>query len=122
MQHCVNLQDVPVKEVPAQEGHYGGRIQYVFTKDTVGSERLRLIVQEYDPGGYTVAQQHGAHALMEQAYYVIEGEMEAQIGDKVYRAGPGCCLFIPRNTLHAHRNVGKGKLRFLTLNCRWEDQ
>lgn len=53
--------DVPLVEAPTREGHHGGFIRYVFTKDTVGSRRLRLMVQEYPPGSFTVAEEHGVH-------------------------------------------------------------
>ncbi len=122
MRKIITLDEVPVQEVPGHEGHAGGRIQYVFTKDTIGSERLRFIVQEYDVGGFTDPDVHGVHPDMEQTYFVLEGSMEVHVGEESRLVGPGTCVYIPRNTRHWHRNAGEGVLRFLTLNCRHKDQ
>lgn len=118
----VHERDVALVAAPGPEGHHGGMIRYVFTKDTVESKRLRLMVQEYAPGGFTVAEEHGVHHTMEQAYYILEGEMELQLGREIYRIGPGAFAYIRPGTRHAHRNSGAQTLRFLTFNCRWEDQ
>jgi mannose-6-phosphate isomerase-like protein (cupin superfamily) len=122
MKDVVHEQEVPLTEAPLKEGHHGGKIRYIFTKDTVGSRRLRLLIQEYPPGSYTVAEEHGVHPTMEQAYYILEGEMELELGQERRRIGPGTCVYIRTGTRHAHRNPGSTTLRFLTFNCRWEDQ
>jgi mannose-6-phosphate isomerase-like protein (cupin superfamily) len=122
MNEVVHEQDVPWTDAPLHEGHHGGKIRYVFTKDTVGSRRLRLLVQEYPAGAYTVAAEHGVHPSMEQAYYILEGEMELELGAERRRIGPGTFVYIRPGTPHGHRNPGPGVLRFVTFNCRWEDQ
>jgi mannose-6-phosphate isomerase-like protein (cupin superfamily) len=122
MKDIVQERDVSLSEAPPAEGHHGGQIRYIFTKGTVGSRRLRLLIQEYPPGGYTVAEEHGVHHTMEQAYYILEGEMELELGEDRQRIGPGTCVYIRPGTRHAHRNPGSTPLRFLTFNCRWEDQ
>lgn len=122
MKDIVHERDVPLVEAPQTEGHHGGRIQYVFTKDTVASRRLRLLVQEYPPGSYTVAEEHGVHPAMEQAYFILEGEMELELGTERRSIGPGTFVYIRPGTPHAHRNAGSAPLRFMTFNCRWEDQ
>lgn len=122
MREIVHERDVPLTETPLREGHHGGQIRYVFTKDTVDSRRLRLLVQEYPAGAYTVAAEHGVHPSMEQAYYILEGEMELELGAERRRIGPGTFVYIRPGMPHGHRNPGPGLLRFVTFNCRWEDQ
>lgn len=122
MNDVVHERDVLPTEAPLKEGHHGGQIRYIFTKDTVASRRLRLLIQEYPPGSYTVAAEHGVHPAMEQAYYVLEGEMELELGAERRRIGPGTCVYIRPGVPHAHRNPGSTLLRFLTFNCRWDDQ
>ena len=121
MKKVVHLSEVPVKTVPIQEGHHGGTIQYVFNPDNVNAERIKLHVQTYPPGGFTVPEEHGVHDSMEQVYYMLEGEMEITLGDEVHRIGPGSCVYIPRNTLHGHKCIGKTDLKFLTFNAYHKD-
>src|SRR5512144_2360072 len=114
MKNVVTLADITPKEAPLKEGHHGGRIWYVFNKDTIGTEGLRLHVQEYAPGGYT--EEHAPHMDMEQTYYIVQGTMAVTISGKEYIAGPGSFVFIPRGAQHKHRNAGKDNMVFLTIN------
>lgn len=61
----VQERDVALVPAPSRERHHGGMIRYVFNKDTVESKQLRLMLQEYAPGGFTVAEEHGVHYNME---------------------------------------------------------
>ncbi len=119
MENVVTLADVTPKQVPLKEGHHGGRIWYVFNKDTIGTEGLRLHVQEYAPGGYT--EEHAPHLDMEQTYYILSGTMAVTISGKEYIAGPGSFVFIPRGAQHKHRNAGNDNMVFLTINVAIRD-
>ncbi|MGI5836069.1 MAG: cupin domain-containing protein [Chloroflexota bacterium] len=119
MEKVITLADIEPKPVPMAEGHHGGTIWYVFNRDNIGTEGLRLHVQEYPPGGYTEG--HDPHLDMEQAYYIISGTMLLHIAGKEYRAGPGSFVFIPRGATHGHRSVGEDKLVFLTINVPIRD-
>ena len=114
MDKVISLADIEPKVVPLAEGHRGGRIWYVFNKDSVGTEALRLHVQEYSPGGYTEG--HAPHRDMEQAYYILSGTMAVRVAGREYVAGPGSFVFIPRGAEHSHRNAGEDNLVFLTIN------
>jgi len=114
MENVVTLDDVHPQEVPAAEGHHRGRIWYVFNQNTIGTEGIRVHVQEYEPGGYTEG--HPPHKDLEQIYYIISGTMAVHIAGKDYTAGPGSLVYIPRGAEHYHRNGEKDKLVFLTVN------
>jgi len=114
MENVVTLDDIEPKVVPAKEGHHGGQIWYVFNRDTIGTEGLRLHVQEYFPGGYTEG--HPPHQDIEQVYYILSGTMAVHIAGKDYIARPGCFVYIPRGAVHYHRNAGEDNLRFITIN------
>jgi quercetin dioxygenase-like cupin family protein len=49
----------------------------------------------------------------DEAFYVLEGEFEFSIGEDVLRAGTGSLIYVPKGTLHAHKNVGEGVGRIL---------
>jgi quercetin dioxygenase-like cupin family protein len=49
----------------------------------------------------------------DEAFYVIEGRFEFLSGGETLRAGAGSLLYVPKGTLHAHKNVGEGAGRML---------
>jgi quercetin dioxygenase-like cupin family protein len=55
------------------------------------------------------------HRLEDEAYYMVEGELLILMGHQVVRATPGTFLFLPRDTVHAFRNVGATPARFLGI-------
>lgn len=114
MENVVTLADIEPKVVPLAEGHHEGRIWYIFNKDTIGTEGVRIHVQEYQPGGYTEG--HAPHQDLEQTYYILSGTMAVQISGKEYIAKAGSFVFIPRGAQHSHRNAGSDKMVFITIN------
>ena len=49
----------------------------------------------------------------DEFFYVLEGEFEFLSGEKTLRVGVGSLLYVPKGTLHAHKNVGEGVGRML---------
>jgi mannose-6-phosphate isomerase-like protein (cupin superfamily) len=49
----------------------------------------------------------------DESFYVLEGEYEFMSGEEVLRVGAGSLLYIPKGTLHAHKNAGEGLGRML---------
>ena len=49
----------------------------------------------------------------DEAFYVLEGEFEFLLNGNTLIAGAGSLLYVPKGTLHAHRNVGEGVGRML---------
>ena len=49
----------------------------------------------------------------DESFYVLEGEYEFSIGEDVLRVGAGFLLYVPKGTLHAHKNAGEGTGRML---------
>ena len=46
------------------------------------------------------------HQQMDQSFYVIEGEIDFQIGERTLTAEPGTFVHVPRGTPHAFGNSG----------------
>lgn len=46
------------------------------------------------------------HHREHEAFHVVEGEFEFQVGDEVIRAEPGAMLFAPKEVPHRFQNVG----------------
>ena len=49
----------------------------------------------------------------DESFYVLEGEYEFLSGEDVLRVGASSLLYVPKGTLHAHKNVGGGVGRML---------
>ena len=62
------------------------------------------------PGGGP--QPHVQHRE-DESFYVLEGEYEFLNGKETLRVGAGSLLYVPKGTLHAHKNVGEGEGRLL---------
>ena len=49
----------------------------------------------------------------DESLYVLEGEYEFLIEGRTIRASAGALIYVPKGTLHAHKNVGVGVGRLL---------
>ena len=49
----------------------------------------------------------------DEAFFVLEGEYEFLSGKETLRVGAGSLIYVPKGTLHAHRNIGEGVGRML---------
>ncbi len=119
MKNIVRLEELPKRPLNDGAGHVQGEFWEVFTKNTVGTEALRLLVQEYPPGGYTEG--HPIHYDFEQTYFLLAGTMTLYLDDQTYTVPAGSFVFIPRGMKHEHRNDGSEPMRFLTINVPVRD-
>jgi mannose-6-phosphate isomerase-like protein (cupin superfamily) len=55
------------------------------------------------------------HRSYEEAFYVLEGEVQFQLGSAEEHAGPGSAILIPARVPHCFRNVGSGDVRWLVV-------
>lgn len=53
------------------------------------------------------------HRVQEETFYMLEGECEWRVGDRVIRATPGTYLFVPPGVRHDIANVGAKPARVL---------
>ncbi len=96
--NIVRLEDLERRPITDGMGHVEGDHWQVFTKDAGGTEALRLLVQEYPPGGYTT--NHPVHNDFEQTYYVMSGEMRLTLDGEEHtvRPGPSCSFRVASGT------------------------
>ncbi len=57
---------------------------------------------------------HGDHV---DSFYVLAGEAEFQVGEKVFRAGPGSFVAAPQGVVHGFSNVGGAELRMVNIHA-----
>jgi quercetin dioxygenase-like cupin family protein len=53
------------------------------------------------------------HRVQEETFYLLEGECEWWVGERVVRATPGAYLFVPPGVPHNITNVSGGPARVL---------
>jgi len=53
------------------------------------------------------------HDAIDEAWYLLEGELEVQVGDERRRVGAGSFLLVPRQTPHTFVNAGAGRARWV---------
>ena len=56
------------------------------------------------------------HKFEDETFYILEGEMEFQVGDKKFTAGPGEVVFAPRNVPHHFNIVSKTAKALLLIS------
>jgi quercetin dioxygenase-like cupin family protein len=93
--------------VPAQAGlerRFGpNRMLFKVGRDC-GAKGLGLIVSTFAPGGgYPFLH---VHRSFEEAFYVIAGELEYQLGGERVHAQAGSTVFIPPGVPHRFKGVG----------------
>jgi quercetin dioxygenase-like cupin family protein len=55
------------------------------------------------------------HPEVDEAFYILAGQLEFLNGDKTFLAGEGDFVFVPRGTRHRFRNVGVHVARLLFM-------
>ena len=56
-----------------------------------------------------------SHETSEEVVYVIKGEGEVTLGDKVYKIGPNTLVFAPPGVPHQYRNTGEEELMLIAI-------
>ena len=86
---------------------------------TIGAAHDGFVIAEWQDAGVTnetrpVAPLH-VHHRDDEAWYVLEGVLGVQAGDRKVTAQAGSAVFVPRATPHTYWNAGAGLLRYLLI-------
>jgi len=81
--------------------------------DTHG--HLGLFENLIQPGG-TAPILH-IHRHMEEMFYVLDGEVEIQVGNQTVTGQPGAFVLVPRGTPHTFTNRGTKPAKLLIMFC-----
>lgn len=86
----------------------------------VGAASDGFVIAEWqDAGGVSSRSQPIAplhiHNNDDEAWYVLEGTLGVQAGDREIEARSGSAVFVPRGTPHSYWNAGAGRLRYLLV-------
>lgn len=96
-----------VKEIPFQlwEIFSPSRQWAKKTMGNVRSSSYGLILK--------LIRRHTFTTLEDEAFYIQEGELEFQLGDKTVIATPGTFLYSPKGHLHTFKNITNQRARML---------
>ncbi len=75
----------------------------------------RLSACEFTSGGWEPGPVLRKHDQVDEAFYVIRGKLEAQLGDRRVQAAAGGFLWVPRGTAHTFANAGPEPVQVLAL-------
>jgi quercetin dioxygenase-like cupin family protein len=91
----------------------------------VAEELMTFVISGEDTGGgyaltdSTVPPRGEApphiHHREDEAFWVIEGELEIMVGEDTFEASAGSFVHLPRGVIHTYKNVGAAPARFLSL-------
>ncbi len=97
------------------EGHNGMTI-YRFARPGMNSRWLLLTLNVMEEGGAIEPHYHEGREF-DHAYYVIEGEVIARVGDHEERIGPDSLMLFPCQEVHGFRVVSPGGAKILRLGA-----
>jgi quercetin dioxygenase-like cupin family protein len=102
-----------IAHLPPGEGRtlrvMGEMVTYKVTSDRTGGAYSLFEVASPPDGGSPPHIQHRG----DESFFVLEGEYEFLLEDRLTRMGAGSSVYIPKGNLHSHKNVGEGLARML---------
>ena len=111
--HVVRLSDLQGRD--DLEGH-PGIVAYNFARPGGNCRWLLVTLDVIEENGAIEPHYHEG-VDFDHAYYVMEGEVIARVGDEEYRAGPDSLLLFPCGTVHGFKVVSPGGAKVLRLGA-----
>jgi quercetin dioxygenase-like cupin family protein len=88
---------------------YSGISVKMMVDSDLGADLSTMFMVQYEPDGFAGAHDHP----LEEAYLILEGEVEATFDDRTYELGPGDVAWAGVGCVHSFRNIGRGRVRWL---------
>ncbi|HEY4363924.1 MAG TPA: cupin domain-containing protein [Bryobacteraceae bacterium] len=108
--HFVSRIDPAAAQTPSlYTAHSTGFRRSTYVDHSMGSVHMGTAVSLLDPHGLIQPHLHS----FEESFYVLEGSVLLEIGDKPYALGPGHFGLIPTGTRHSWRNTTDAPVRWL---------
>ena len=103
----MELGDTPIVLLPGE----GERSDITVIK--ASTPELSLLEVEVEPGGSVDLH---FHKRQSDSFYVLEGEIEFQVGERTIRAPAGSFVLSPPGVVHLFRNVSDSTVRLLNIH------
>jgi mannose-6-phosphate isomerase-like protein (cupin superfamily) len=82
--------------------------------DVLGSRKFMITLVDVRPGGSTPLHEH---RTVESMYFILEGRAEVQTAREKKILGANTAVYFPAGGSHGIRNVGRGRLRYLSCHA-----
>jgi quercetin dioxygenase-like cupin family protein len=109
--HFFGTFDEKALAYPAYRNHSEGYSCYSLVDSTIGSVHTGLSLNQLQPGGTIAPHVHS----YEEGFYILEGNVVVAINDHAHLLGPGDFGVTKVGTLHAWRNTGSARVRWLQM-------
>lgn len=103
------LSHVPLVSTPGQGRRY--RVLDEEATCVFSSDDWALFSVTAPPGSTVPAHVHDTY---DETLYLLEGELELQLGEATFVLAPGHFVHVPRSTIHGVRTLGEGPARWLS--------
>lgn len=87
-----------------------GDVKLKISGDDTGGEFALFEVPPGNPGPPL-----HMHHIENELFWVLEGELDVQVGSEINRLTAGACVYAPKMIPHTWQAVGPGDVRFLAL-------
>jgi mannose-6-phosphate isomerase-like protein (cupin superfamily) len=112
--HAVSKIDPAAAQTPQlYQQHSTGFRRATYVDRAMGSVHMGTGICFLDAGGGIPPHLHS----FEESFYILEGSVLAQIGDKTYTLGPGNFGLIPTGMPHSWKNTSTGLVRWLEMQA-----
>jgi quercetin dioxygenase-like cupin family protein len=88
---------------------YSGITVKMMVDSDLGADLSTMFMVQYEPGGFAGAHDHP----LEEAYLILEGQVEAKFDGQAHRLGPGDVAWAGVGCVHEFSNVGDSIVRWL---------
>ncbi len=88
---------------------YSGISVKMMIDSDLGADLSTMFMVQYEPAGFAGPHDHP----LEEAYMILDGQVEARFDGQAYRLGPGDVAWAGVGCVHEFRNVGEGHVRWL---------
>jgi quercetin dioxygenase-like cupin family protein len=79
-----------------------------------GAQRFGVFESVFPPGAGAFVHRHRSY---DEAFYVLEGEIEYVLDEQRVTASSGTTVFVPAGVVHTFKNVGNADARHLVIHA-----
>src|SRR5690349_16599389 len=113
MHHVSKIDESKARTPKLYEGRSTGFRRATYVDHSMGSVHMGVGVCFLEPGGVIEPHLHS----FEESFYVLEGNLTAQIGERTHALAAGNFGLISTGVRHSLRNTGKQPVRWLEMQA-----
>jgi mannose-6-phosphate isomerase-like protein (cupin superfamily) len=100
---------------PGEGRHFGIGADHVTVKGIADLDGVGFALIDYSAAPGVPGPPLHVHDAIDEAWYLLEGELDIQVGDQRRRVGAGSFLLVPHDTPHTFINAGAARARWIGM-------